>query len=155
MPSSSSSSSSVFYDVDPSDVRKQKGDFGKGFSKQEMKNVKKASKSWRKLFAKYEVEDTTKVESWKKALVDASNISGWEPQNVVIRAMVASFLQEVDSNLIRKIKANQGYAGERRVSVFTRKGGSREMYSAKVLGYALTRQRKGNEKSSGKEDEWR
>ncbi|GJT67714.1 Toll/interleukin-1 receptor domain-containing protein [Tanacetum coccineum] len=62
----------VFYDVDPSDVRKQKGDFGKAFSKQEMKNV---NKSWRKLFAKQEVEDTTKVESWKKALVDASNIS--------------------------------------------------------------------------------
>ncbi|GKG34246.1 Toll/interleukin-1 receptor domain-containing protein, partial [Tanacetum coccineum] len=61
----------VFYDVDPSDVRKQKGDFGKAFSKQEMmKNVKQ------------EVEDTTKVESWKKALVDASNISGWEPKNV-------------------------------------------------------------------------
>ncbi|GKB21827.1 Toll/interleukin-1 receptor domain-containing protein [Tanacetum coccineum] len=55
----------VFYDVDPSDVRKQKGDFGKAFSKQEMKN---ANKSWRKLFAKQEVEDTTKVESWKKAL---------------------------------------------------------------------------------------
>ncbi|GJZ80175.1 Toll/interleukin-1 receptor domain-containing protein, partial [Tanacetum coccineum] len=40
------------------------------------------NKSWRKLFAKQEVEDTTKVESWKKALVDASNISGWEPKNV-------------------------------------------------------------------------
>nr|GEY05987.1 Toll/interleukin-1 receptor (TIR) domain-containing protein [Tanacetum cinerariifolium] len=72
----------VFYDVDPSDVRKQKGDFGKAFSKQEMKNVNRAAKSWRKLFAKQEVEDTTKVESWKKALVDASNISGWEPKNV-------------------------------------------------------------------------
>ncbi|GJS67057.1 Toll/interleukin-1 receptor domain-containing protein [Tanacetum coccineum] len=70
----------VFYDVDPSDVRKQKGDFGKAFSKQEMKNV---NKSWRKLFAKQEVEDTTKVESWKKALVDASNISGWEPKNAI------------------------------------------------------------------------
>ncbi|GKG21811.1 Toll/interleukin-1 receptor domain-containing protein, partial [Tanacetum coccineum] len=44
-----------------------------------MKNV---NKSWRKLFAKQEVEDTTKVESWKKALVDISNISGWEPKNV-------------------------------------------------------------------------
>nr|GEU41203.1 hypothetical protein [Tanacetum cinerariifolium] len=53
----------VFYDVDPSEVRKQKGDFGKAFSKQE-------------------VEDTTKIESWKKALFDASNISGWEPKNV-------------------------------------------------------------------------
>ncbi|GJW49377.1 Toll/interleukin-1 receptor domain-containing protein [Tanacetum coccineum] len=72
----------VFYDVDPSDVRKQKGDFGKAFSKQEMKNVNKATKSWRKLFAKQEVEDPTKVDSWKKALVDASNISGWEPKNV-------------------------------------------------------------------------
>ncbi|GKC78002.1 Toll/interleukin-1 receptor domain-containing protein [Tanacetum coccineum] len=67
----------VFYDVDPSDVRKQKGDFGKAFSN-------KAAKSGRKLFTKQGVEDTTKVEvdSWKKALVDASNISGWEPKNV-------------------------------------------------------------------------
>ncbi|GJU78477.1 Toll/interleukin-1 receptor domain-containing protein [Tanacetum coccineum] len=72
----------VFYDVDPSEVRKQKGDFGKAFSRQEMKNVNKAAKSWRKLFSKQEVEDTTKAESWKKALVDASNISGWEPKNV-------------------------------------------------------------------------
>ncbi|GKC38115.1 Toll/interleukin-1 receptor domain-containing protein [Tanacetum coccineum] len=80
----------VFYDVDPSDVRKQKGDFGKAFSKQEMKNV---NKSWRKLFAKQEVVGTPqKIESnGKKALsspglykelVAASNISGWEPKNI-------------------------------------------------------------------------
>ncbi|PWA54929.1 NB-ARC domains-containing protein [Artemisia annua] len=71
----------IFYDVDPSEVRKQKGEFGKAFAKQEMKNVDKA-RLWRKLFAKQEVEDTTKVVSWKKALVAASNISGWEPKNV-------------------------------------------------------------------------
>lgn len=53
----------IFYDVDPSDVRKQKGEFGKAFAKQEAENVMKA-------------------ESWRKALVDASNISGWEPKNV-------------------------------------------------------------------------
>ncbi|PWA69150.1 toll/interleukin-1 receptor (TIR) domain-containing protein [Artemisia annua] len=53
----------VFYDVDPSDVRKQKGESGKAFAKQEAENV-------------------TKAESWRKALVDASNISGWEPKNV-------------------------------------------------------------------------
>ncbi|GJW90828.1 Toll/interleukin-1 receptor domain-containing protein [Tanacetum coccineum] len=53
----------VFYDVDPSDVRKQKGEFGNAFAKQEAENVIKA-------------------ESWRNVLVDASNISGWEPQNV-------------------------------------------------------------------------
>ncbi|KAL8232414.1 hypothetical protein R6Q57_002192 [Mikania cordata] len=53
----------IFYDVDPTDVRKQKGDFGKAFSKQN-------------------VEDTTKAELWIKALVDASNVCGWEPKNI-------------------------------------------------------------------------
>ena len=53
----------VFYDVDPSEVRYQKRKFGEAFSKQEMKNV-------------------TKAELWRKALVDASNIAGWEPKNV-------------------------------------------------------------------------
>ncbi|GKC00601.1 Toll/interleukin-1 receptor domain-containing protein [Tanacetum coccineum] len=53
----------IFYDVDPSDVRKQKGEFGEAFAEQEGDNV-------------------TKAESWRKALVDASNISGWEPKNV-------------------------------------------------------------------------
>ncbi|GJS78683.1 Toll/interleukin-1 receptor domain-containing protein [Tanacetum coccineum] len=53
----------VFYDVDPSDVRKQKGDFGKAFSKQL-------------------AENTTRAELWRKELVAASNISGWEPKNI-------------------------------------------------------------------------
>ncbi|GKD52590.1 Toll/interleukin-1 receptor domain-containing protein, partial [Tanacetum coccineum] len=53
----------VFYDVDPSDVRKQRGDFGEAFSKQVEEN-------------------TTKAELWRKELVAASNISGWEPKNI-------------------------------------------------------------------------
>nr|GEV49978.1 hypothetical protein [Tanacetum cinerariifolium] len=53
----------VFYDVDPSDVRKQKRDFGEAFSKQV-------------------AENTTKAELWRKQLVAASNISGWEPKNI-------------------------------------------------------------------------
>ncbi|GJY65490.1 Toll/interleukin-1 receptor domain-containing protein, partial [Tanacetum coccineum] len=45
------------------------------------------NKSWRKLFAKQEVEDTTKVESWKKALVDANeNDPGHE--SMVIKKIV-------------------------------------------------------------------
>ncbi|KAK1427530.1 hypothetical protein QVD17_16217 [Tagetes erecta] len=53
----------VFYDVVPSEVRKQEGEFGRGFAKQEARNV-------------------NKVESWRKALVDASEIAGWEPKNI-------------------------------------------------------------------------
>ncbi|MFS7950272.1 putative TIR domain, P-loop containing nucleoside triphosphate hydrolase [Helianthus anomalus] len=53
----------IFYDVDPSEVRKQKGDFGKAFAKQE-------------------VEHTTMADSWRKALASASDIAGWEPKNV-------------------------------------------------------------------------
>ncbi|GKE65050.1 Toll/interleukin-1 receptor domain-containing protein, partial [Tanacetum coccineum] len=49
----------VFYEVDPWEVRYQKRKFGEAFSRQEMKNV-------------------TKADLWRKALVDASNISGWE-----------------------------------------------------------------------------
>ncbi|CAH1431547.1 unnamed protein product [Lactuca virosa] len=53
----------VFYDVDPSEVRKQKH-------------------KYREAFVKHELENKTKVESWRKALVDASNISGWETEYV-------------------------------------------------------------------------
>ncbi|GJU78836.1 Toll/interleukin-1 receptor domain-containing protein [Tanacetum coccineum] len=53
----------VFYDVEPWEVRKQKGNF-------------------RKAFVNHEAKNTSKVESWRKALVDASNLAGWEPKNI-------------------------------------------------------------------------
>ncbi|KAJ0896107.1 putative TIR domain-containing protein [Helianthus annuus] len=48
----------IFYHVDPSDVRKQNGKYGKAFSKHERKNKQK-------------------VESWRNALDKAGNLSGW------------------------------------------------------------------------------
>ncbi|KAL8252435.1 hypothetical protein R6Q59_036128 [Mikania micrantha] len=53
----------IFYDVEPTEVRKQTGKFGEAFAKQEARNH-------------------TKVEKWRKALVDVSNIAGWEPKNI-------------------------------------------------------------------------
>ncbi|KAK1417275.1 hypothetical protein QVD17_26401 [Tagetes erecta] len=47
----------VFYDVSPSDVRKQEGLFGEGFAR----NYK-----------------TDKMEMWREALVEAANLSGWD-----------------------------------------------------------------------------
>ncbi|KAJ0882285.1 putative TIR domain, P-loop containing nucleoside triphosphate hydrolase [Helianthus annuus] len=85
----------IFYDVDPMEVRKQLGDFGKAFAKQEVQNI-------------------TKAESWRKALVDASKIAGWEPKNIangheskVIREIadrildrLFSFNSDVDEDLV-------------------------------------------------------
>ncbi|KAJ0763435.1 putative TIR domain, P-loop containing nucleoside triphosphate hydrolase [Helianthus annuus] len=48
----------IFYFVDPSDVRKQKGKYGEAFTKHKMENKQK-------------------VESWRKALEKAGNLSGW------------------------------------------------------------------------------
>lgn len=53
----------IFYDVNPAQVRKPKRKYGE-------------------VFAKHELDNKTKVESWRKALVDASNLSGWEPKHI-------------------------------------------------------------------------
>ncbi|KAJ0717795.1 putative TIR domain-containing protein [Helianthus annuus] len=48
----------IFYFVDPSDVRKQKGKYGEAFTKHKRENKQQ-------------------VESWRKALEKAGNLSGW------------------------------------------------------------------------------
>lgn len=53
----------IFYGVEPSTVRKQKWKYGGAFSK-------------------HELENKDKVESWRQALMDASNLSGWEPKDM-------------------------------------------------------------------------
>ena len=53
----------IFYDVDPSDVRKQIGTFGQTFNKHEDKENKK------------------KIETWRDALKEVANLSGWHLQN--------------------------------------------------------------------------
>ena len=53
----------IFYDVDPSDVRKQIGTFGQAFNKHEDK------------------ENIKNVEMWRDALKEVANISGWHLQN--------------------------------------------------------------------------
>ncbi|KAL4580881.1 hypothetical protein LXL04_017087 [Taraxacum kok-saghyz] len=53
----------IFYGVEPSTVRKQKYKYGEAFSK-------------------HELENKDRVESWRQALVDASNFSGWDPKDI-------------------------------------------------------------------------
>ncbi|XP_029129424.1 toll/interleukin-1 receptor-like protein isoform X2 [Cajanus cajan] len=53
----------IFYDVDPSEVRKQSGFYEKAFSKHEDK------------------EKTEEVQRWREALTRVSNLSGWDIRN--------------------------------------------------------------------------
>ncbi|XP_042477365.1 disease resistance protein RPV1-like [Macadamia integrifolia] len=75
----------VFYDVDPSDVRKQSGIFGEGFARQE---------------ERFKVE-TEKVESWRRALKKAGNLSGWDLRNGYESKFIQSIVDKVLSNLNR------------------------------------------------------
>ncbi|XP_027940388.1 TMV resistance protein N-like isoform X2 [Vigna unguiculata] len=52
----------IFYDVDPSDVRKLRGSFGTAMAHHE---------------ASFRKEDSEKVEKWKWALTEVANVSGW------------------------------------------------------------------------------
>ena len=53
-----------FYQVDPSEVRKQIGNYGKELTKHEEK-----------------IKDKTKVQRWREALTNIANIFGWDDKN--------------------------------------------------------------------------
>lgn len=55
----------VFYNVDPSDVRKQSGPFAQDFDEHE----------------KHFKENMEKVQTWRDALREVGNLSGWHLQN--------------------------------------------------------------------------
>ncbi|KAK9069862.1 hypothetical protein SSX86_010258 [Deinandra increscens subsp. villosa] len=90
----------VFYDVNPSEVRKQTGDFGKAFSKQEVENV-------------------DKVESWRKALVDASNIAGWEPKNIA-NGHESEVIKEITDRIMNRLFSLNSDVDENLVGMTTR-----------------------------------
>jgi hypothetical protein len=56
----------VFYDIDPSDIRKQTGSFAEAFDRHERRFK----------------EEMEKVQKWRKALVEAANLSGLDRRNI-------------------------------------------------------------------------
>ncbi|KAK4596407.1 hypothetical protein RGQ29_014439, partial [Quercus rubra] len=71
----------VFYKVDPSDVRNQNGKFGEAFTKHEEKFK----------------DDKKKVQEWRAALKEASNISGWHYKNEYQFRFIQEIFEEISS----------------------------------------------------------
>ncbi|CAL8174183.1 unnamed protein product [Prunus armeniaca] len=69
----------VFYNVDPSDVRKQSGSFASAFAEHE------------KRFGK----DTEKVKRWRAALTEVANLSGFDSKNQCERKVVEKIVEWV------------------------------------------------------------
>ncbi|TYG96264.1 hypothetical protein ES288_A11G335500v1 [Gossypium darwinii] len=75
----------VFYGVDPSDVRKQRGSFGDAIANHE-ENLK---------------HDVEKVKSWRSALTSAANLSGWDshvtrPDSTLVDKIVKDVLKKLN-----------------------------------------------------------
>ncbi|KAI3730799.1 hypothetical protein L1987_61976 [Smallanthus sonchifolius] len=118
----------VFYDVDPSDVRKQK-------------------RTYEEAFSKHEEGNKHKVESWRKALEKAGNLSGWVTNDFVngheancirnivgtISARLSPLITNVDEGLIGietrlldlKSKLVIGSGGVRMVGIWGVGGGGK------------------------------
>ncbi|KAL5566765.1 hypothetical protein UlMin_029929 [Ulmus minor] len=76
----------IFYDVDPSDVRKQSGSIGEAFEKHE------------KRFA----SDLDRVLRWREALTEAADLSGWNLRNT-LNGHEAKFIKKVVQSVSKEL----------------------------------------------------
>ncbi|EEF37479.1 ATP binding protein, putative [Ricinus communis] len=83
----------IFYDVSPSDVRKQTGSFAEALQRHE------------------QFSEREKVNDWRNALLEAANLSGWDLQNVAnghesknIRKVVEDVLSKLSRNCLNVAK---------------------------------------------------
>lgn len=80
----------VFYEVDPSEVRKQTGDFGNELTELEKK-----------------FEDKTKVQKWRDALRRAANISGWDYKSSCTDSeLVEKIVEEILNSTVQLVGLN-------------------------------------------------
>ncbi|XP_061353729.1 disease resistance protein RUN1-like [Gastrolobium bilobum] len=80
----------IFYDVDPSEVRKQSGSYDKAFGEHEER-------------FKEDLEKMVEVQRWREALTQVANLSGWDvrdkPQNAEIEKIAKEVINILDENI--------------------------------------------------------
>ncbi|XP_044495428.1 disease resistance protein RUN1-like isoform X2 [Mangifera indica] len=89
----------VFYDVDPSDVRKQTGSFGEAFRKHE----------------EADFGDET-LQKWRDALAGVANLSGWHLQD----RHEATFIQEIVEEIWTQLRQSFSYVAKGLVGIDSR-----------------------------------
>ncbi|XP_062025777.1 TMV resistance protein N-like [Rosa rugosa] len=86
----------VFYHVDPSEVRRQKGDhFEKAFKKHEERSG----------------GNLDKLHKWKDALAEVGNLSGWHLQNGSEAKIIQEIVEKVFTELNKIISTSEGLVG--------------------------------------------
>ncbi|KAM7461504.1 hypothetical protein LguiA_029625 [Lonicera macranthoides] len=103
----------VFYDVDPSDVRNQRGTIGEAFARYEMELINadiddEKKKEW-----------VEKVKGWKVALREVANLSGMALMNQA-NGHEAKFIQEIVKVIERKLSRPVLYVGRYLVGMDSR-----------------------------------
>ncbi|KAL3564695.1 hypothetical protein D5086_032741, partial [Populus alba] len=88
----------IFYDIDPSDVRKQTGSFAEAFDKHEERFEQKL------------------VKEWRKALEDAGNLSGWS-LNDMANGHEAKFIKGIIKDVLNKLSREYLYVPEHLVGM--------------------------------------
>ncbi|XP_011012120.1 PREDICTED: TMV resistance protein N-like [Populus euphratica] len=88
----------IFYDIDPSDVRKQTASFAEAFVKHEEHFEEKL------------------VKEWRKALEEAGNVSGWN-LNDMANGHEAKFIKEIIKDVLNKLEPNYLYVPEHLVGM--------------------------------------
>ncbi|KAL1146200.1 hypothetical protein V6Z11_A11G356100 [Gossypium hirsutum] len=73
----------IFYDVDPSDLRKKKGKVEEAFAKHEERYKK----------------DKDKIQKWRNASTEVANISGWHLNN----RHEPEFIRDIDKKILAKL----------------------------------------------------
>ncbi|XP_061359126.1 TMV resistance protein N-like isoform X2 [Gastrolobium bilobum] len=86
----------VFYGVDPSDVRNQRGSFAEAFRKHEEKFI----------------ENKEKVQKWRDALKEVANLSGWDSKDQHETTLIEEVVAQVWKKLEPKFPTyNDGLVG--------------------------------------------
>ncbi|XP_057990284.1 disease resistance protein RUN1-like [Hevea brasiliensis] len=84
----------VFYKVDPTDVQKLSGNFGKAFA----------------IAMHGEKGSSQKVDNWKRALMEVSNLSGWDSQKIKSEAeLVGGIVNDVSNKFRDMSKSDDSY----------------------------------------------
>ncbi|XP_043691730.1 disease resistance protein RPV1-like [Telopea speciosissima] len=80
----------IFYDVDPSDVRKQKGSLAEAFAE----------------FEESFQLDTGKVQRWREALTFVANLSGWDLR-FVAHGHYSKFIEKIIEEVVARLNQKQ------------------------------------------------